>query len=395
MRLSNSLEWLIFILSVVLRASNTQQYPKMRREFEANAQGIGGNGGDYYDYVYTNENGFDDSDTQLDAAANEFLADSNVGTTCFPVNKSTGNMETTDPPKCDPPPLPIPSSPPIPPGAPTSPPASSTTVLSCEKFFKSADDQIQPMDNLQQQQRAVDASTMALADGEQRSKELRTLVQHLYVAQARVQLEATEIRKAQAVASTAQSQLEESANHVRSITATLHNAQQEVAAAAIRAQIAQLQLAAHDQLLFAARQDVDALSSQMVGLQAAEGIVQPRLTVDLHALLDKLRQPLQQFDRPTPVPLIVTQPPTFSAGQQNREGQQSQSTDTSDNPNGQNNGSFGNPAERGVVIQQQPVRYPPQTFNNIRSKSCRGGGNRGEGAWAEEDGGQCMNIEFT
>ncbi|XP_030373314.1 mediator of RNA polymerase II transcription subunit 15 isoform X2 [Scaptodrosophila lebanonensis] len=144
-----------------------------------------------------------------------------------------------------------------------------------------------------------------------RSRELRTLVQHLYVAQARVQLEATEIRKAQAVASTAQAQLEVAANQVRTITATLHNAQQEVAASAIRAQIAQLQLAAHDQLLFAARQDVDALSSQMVGLQAAEGIVQPKMTVDLHALLDKLRQPLQFFDRPTPVPVIVTLPPAF------------------------------------------------------------------------------------
>ncbi|XP_064546007.1 transcription factor SPT20 homolog isoform X2 [Drosophila montana] len=150
-------------------------------------------------------------------------------------------------------------------------------------------------------------------DSEQRSKELRKLVQHLYVAQARVQLEASEIHKAQAVASSAQSQLEDSANHVRTITATLHNAQQEVAAAAIRAQIAQLQLAAHDQLLFAARQDVDSLSSQVVGLQAAEGIVQPKLTVDLHALLDKLRQPLQHFDRPTPVPMIITLPPLNGA----------------------------------------------------------------------------------
>ncbi|XP_032290780.1 uncharacterized protein [Drosophila virilis] len=160
----------------------------------------------------------------------------------------------------------------------------------------------------QQQEPAPEAD-----DSEQRSKELRKLVQHLYVAQARVQLEASEIHKAQAVASSAQSQLEDSANHVRTITATLHNAQQEVAAAAIRAQIAQLQLAAHDQLLFAARQDVDSLSSQVVGLQAAEGIVQPKLTVDLHALLDKLRQPLQHFDRPTPVPMIITLPPLNGA----------------------------------------------------------------------------------
>lgn len=152
---------------------------------------------------------------------------------------------------------------------------------------------------------------------EQRRQELRNLVQHLYVAQARVQLEATEIRKAQSVASAAQAQLEESANHVRSITASLHTAQQEVAASAIRAQIAQLQLAAHDQLLFAARQDVDALSSQMVGLQAAEGIVQPKLTVDLHALLDKLKQPLQNYDRPTAVPLIAPSlPGTLSHQQQ-------------------------------------------------------------------------------
>ncbi|EDV50349.2 zinc finger protein 853 [Drosophila erecta] len=159
---------------------------------------------------------------------------------------------------------------------------------------------------------------------EQRRQELRNLVQHLYVAQARVQLEATEIRKAQSVASAAQSQLEESANHVRSITASLHTAQQEVAASAIRAQIAQLQLAAHDQLLFAARQDVDALSSQMVGLQAAEGIVQPKLTVDLHALLDKLKQPLQHYDRPTAVPIIAPSLPGTASHQQQMLLQQQQ-----------------------------------------------------------------------
>lgn len=153
-------------------------------------------------------------------------------------------------------------------------------------------------------------------EGELRRHDLRTLVQHLYVAQARVQLEATEIKKAQAVATSTQAQLEESANHVRTITASLHTAQQEVAASAIRAQIAQLQLAAHDQLLFAARQDVDALSSQMVGLQAAEGIVQPKMTVDLHALLDKLRQPLQHVDRPTAVPAIIPSYSRFEAESQ-------------------------------------------------------------------------------
>lgn len=138
-----------------------------------------------------------------------------------------------------------------------------------------------------------------------KTKEIHTLVQHLYIAQARVQLEAGEIRKAQAVANTAQQSLEAAANHVREITAALQTAQQEVAAAAIRAQTAQLQLAAHDQLLFAARQDVDALSSQMVGLQAAEGVAQPRINFDIKGLLERLRQPLPESEKPTAVPPIV------------------------------------------------------------------------------------------
>ncbi|KNC22516.1 hypothetical protein FF38_12209 [Lucilia cuprina] len=142
-------------------------------------------------------------------------------------------------------------------------------------------------------------------DQNDKAKELRNLVQLLYIAQARVQLEAAEIKKAQAVANSAQQGLEEAANHVRTITAALQNSQQEVASAAIRAQTAQLQLAAHDQLLFAARQDVDALSSQMVGLQAAEGITQPKITVDLTELLEKLKQPLQEAEKPTPVPTVL------------------------------------------------------------------------------------------
>ncbi|XP_065359065.1 uncharacterized protein LOC135953217 [Calliphora vicina] len=142
-------------------------------------------------------------------------------------------------------------------------------------------------------------------DQNEKATELRNLVQLLYIAQARVQLEAAEIKKAQAVANSAQQCLEEAANHVRTITAALQNSQQEVASAAIRAQTAQLQLAAHDQLLFAARQDVDALSSQMVGLQAAEGITQPKITVDLTDLLEKLQQPLQEAEKPTPVPTVL------------------------------------------------------------------------------------------
>ncbi|XP_037828155.1 uncharacterized protein LOC119616000 isoform X2 [Lucilia sericata] len=145
-------------------------------------------------------------------------------------------------------------------------------------------------------------------DQNDKAKELRNLVQLLYIAQARVQLEAAEIKKAQAVANSAQQCLEEAANHVRTITAALQNSQQEVASAAIRAQTAQLQLAAHDQLLFAARQDVDALSSQMVGLQAAEGITQPKVTVDLTELLEKLKKPLQEAEKPTPVPTVLQIP---------------------------------------------------------------------------------------
>lgn len=185
-----------------------------------------------------------------------------------------------------------------------------TTITTCQPPPPTVCNQYQQQQQYpQQQQQSAQQQSYDMDDSELRGRELRELVQHLYVAQARVQLEATEIHKAQAVANSAQAQLEDSSNHVRTITATLHNAQQEVAAAAIRAQIAQLQLAAHDQLLFAARQDVDSLSSQVVGLQAAEGIVQPKLTVDLHALLEKLRQPLQHFDRPTPVPMIIIPPP--------------------------------------------------------------------------------------
>lgn len=146
----------------------------------------------------------------------------------------------------------------------------------------------------------------SLTEQEGKTRALHSLVQHLYVAQARVQLEAIEIKKAQAVANSAQQQLEEAANHVRSVTAALQNAQQEVASAAIRAQTAQLQLAAHDQLLFAARQDVDALSSQMVGMQAAEGIAVPTVKFDIGSLLDKLKQPLAAAERPTAVPPVLS-----------------------------------------------------------------------------------------
>ncbi|XP_033238053.1 uncharacterized protein [Drosophila pseudoobscura] len=211
-----------------------------------------------------------------------------------------------------------PQSPPMDPGPQNGPPAMEPTgvltptpmiTTTCVPITISTACEYPPLDPNQPTRPAWQHEEVD--ESEERRKELRIMLQQLYVAQARVQLEATEIRKAQGVASSAQTQLEEATNQVRTITASLHTAQQSVAAAAIRAQIAQLQLAAHDQLLFAARQDVDAVSSQMVGVQAAEGIVQPKLNVDLRALLDKLKQPLQHFDRPTPVPTIVTDPQFF------------------------------------------------------------------------------------
>ncbi|XP_055846306.1 uncharacterized protein LOC129912183 isoform X2 [Episyrphus balteatus] len=136
------------------------------------------------------------------------------------------------------------------------------------------------------------------------ASKLYALVQHIYAAQARVQLEVNEIKKAQAVANSAQKSLDEAANNVRLVTAALQSAQQEVATAAVRAQTAQMQLAAHDQLLFAARQKVDALSSQMVGLQAEDGVNMPKNTINIQALLSQLNQPLPQSQTPTPVPAI-------------------------------------------------------------------------------------------
>lgn len=58
------------------------------------------------------------------------------------------------------------------------------------------------------------------------------------------------------MASEAQKRLEEASNNVRVITTALKSAQETIATTAQHAQTAQLQLAAHDQLLFTARQKV-------------------------------------------------------------------------------------------------------------------------------------------
>lgn len=138
----------------------------------------------------------------------------------------------------------------------------------------------------------------------------------------KVQLEATEIRRAQSVASEAQKRLEEASNNVRVITTALRSAQETIASTAQHAQTAQLQLAAHDQLLFTARQKViffvlrkelvqrpyitnilikvDALSAQLVGLQAEVGISGDIANINLPALLDKLKEPLHPDETPKP-----------------------------------------------------------------------------------------------
>lgn len=136
------------------------------------------------------------------------------------------------------------------------------------------------------------------------SNKLELIYQALYVAQAQVQLEVKQIQRAQSLAAAQQKALEEASMNVRTITGALHAAQQDVATAAMRAQTAQLQLAAHDQLLFAARQKVDALSSQAVGLQAEESIVLPNLAVDIQTLLAKLKAPLPEILKPTPIPAM-------------------------------------------------------------------------------------------
>lgn len=106
------------------------------------------------------------------------------------------------------------------------------------------------------------------------------------------------------MAAAAQTNLEEAANNVRVITAALRAAQESVANTALRAQTAQLQLAAHDQLLFTARQHVDALSAQMVGLQAEVSITaDAKNAIDLTGLLNRLREPLRPEDQPTPIPI--------------------------------------------------------------------------------------------
>lgn len=80
-------------------------------------------------------------------------------------------------------------------------------------------------------------------------------------------MEVGEVTRSQQIATEAEQMLEEATNKVRMLSSDLQAAQENAATCAMRAHTAQLQLAAHDQLMFTARQKVDALSAQMVSVQ--------------------------------------------------------------------------------------------------------------------------------
>ncbi|XP_075226437.1 uncharacterized protein LOC142327352 [Lycorma delicatula] len=110
--------------------------------------------------------------------------------------------------------------------------------------------------------------------------ELQQLIQQLYQAEATVQMEVGEITRSQQIATEAEESLEEATNKVRMLSSDLQAAQENAAASAMRAHTAQLQLAAHDQLMFTARQRVDALSAQMVSIQAELASLQNSFTLN-------------------------------------------------------------------------------------------------------------------
>ncbi len=145
-----------------------------------------------------------------------------------------------------------------------------------------------------------------------KQQQIYKLVQLIHMAQAQVQIEASEIQKSQKIAEVAQQNLEDSVNNVKILTAALHAGQENVAMNAIKAQNSQLQLAAHDQLLFEARQKVDRLSAELVTSQAELGVSDTvKGSVNVKSLIEKLKQPLNENETPKPVPsLLQTNDPT-------------------------------------------------------------------------------------
>jgi chromosome segregation ATPase len=114
-------------------------------------------------------------------------------------------------------------------------------------------------------------------------------------------MESSEVSRTQQVAESAEQQLEESANKVRMLSSDLEAAQEEAAAAAMKAHTAQLQLSAHDQLMFTARQKVDALSAQMVSVQA--DLASAQQTFTLYNSTQHLEQQAKfNYEEPPPSP---------------------------------------------------------------------------------------------
>ncbi|XP_014239907.1 uncharacterized protein LOC106661177 [Cimex lectularius] len=97
---------------------------------------------------------------------------------------------------------------------------------------------------------------------------LQSLLQQIYQAENTVKMEMNEVVKAQQEALEASQALEKATDDVRTLSMELQNAQEAAAQAALRAHTTQLQLTAHDQLMLTAKQRADALSSEMVLVQA-------------------------------------------------------------------------------------------------------------------------------
>uniref|UniRef100_A0A0A9Y431 Uncharacterized protein n=1 Tax=Lygus hesperus TaxID=30085 RepID=A0A0A9Y431_LYGHE len=111
-----------------------------------------------------------------------------------------------------------------------------------------------------------------MTENTEKQEKLQKLLQHIYQAENSVKKETLEVKRLQGVAAAADKELEEASNQVRSLSSDLQEAQRVAAQRALKSHSAHLQLSAHDQLMFTARQRVDALSAQAVAAQAEIGM---------------------------------------------------------------------------------------------------------------------------
>ncbi|KAF6212071.1 hypothetical protein GE061_012591 [Apolygus lucorum] len=111
-----------------------------------------------------------------------------------------------------------------------------------------------------------------LNDSNEKQEKLQKLLQQIYQAENSVKKETLEVKRLQGVVTAADRELEEASNQVRSLSSDLQEAQRVAAQRALKSHSAHLQLSAHDQLMFTARQRVDALSAQAVAVQAEIGM---------------------------------------------------------------------------------------------------------------------------